>query len=146
MEMFCKGEETMRLRLKISFGIGAAALGLSGCAHDAYGPHGYDPTFGDYAYEGSDWRSAGGPSRGSLRGPGVEMLDPWLIGTQEGREIVTLGFRDAGDGFVDEDTAHRANIWFRRYADTNRDLCLTDPEIRVALVQASRVQGWNRGS
>ena len=39
---------------------------------------------------------------------------------------------------ISEATADRANIWFRRYADTNRDLVLTDPEIRIALVTASR--------
>jgi hypothetical protein len=51
--------------------------------------------------------------------------------------VVTLGFREAGEGFVSEDVAHRANIWFRRYADEDRDMRITDPEIRTALVQAA---------
>ena len=77
------------------------------------------------------------PYRGDLRGPGLEILDPWLRETREGRAIVTLGFSDAAEGFVSEDTAHRANIWFRRYADENCDMRITDPEIRTALVAAA---------
>ena len=56
---------------------------------------------------------------------------------REGVTIVSLGFRDAAEGEVSEDVAHRANIWFRRYADSNRDMRITDEEIRVALVQAA---------
>jgi hypothetical protein len=74
---------------------------------------------------------------GPLHGPGLELLDPWLKDTPEGRAIVTLGFRDAARGFVDEDVAHRANIWFRRYADGDGDMRVTDPEIRTALVAAA---------
>lgn len=114
--------------------VAAAALGAGGCAYDAYGPGPY----GDYAYGGSEW---GGPRRGfegPLRGPGLTVLDPWLAETREGHEIVRTGFRDAGHGFLDEETAHRINIWFRFYADTDRDRRLTDEEIRIALVQASR--------
>ena len=77
------------------------------------------------------------PIDGALSGPGVEILDDWLKETAEGRAIVTLGFRDAGHGAVSEDVAHRANIWFRRYADRDRDMIITDPEIRTALVAAA---------
>ena len=48
-----------------------------------------------------------------------------------------MGFMAAAEGFVSEDTAHRANIWFRRYADQDRDMRITDPEIRTALVVAA---------
>ncbi|MGZ8997335.1 MAG: hypothetical protein ACXW2T_00620, partial [Allosphingosinicella sp.] len=72
-----------------------------------------------------------------LNGPGIEILDRWLSETVEGRAIVTLGFRDAARGFVSEDVAHRANIWFRHYADDNRDMKITDPEICTALVTAA---------
>jgi hypothetical protein len=51
--------------------------------------------------------------------------------------VVTLGFRDAAGGVVSEDVAHRANIWFRCYADRDRDMIVTDPEIRTALVAAA---------
>ena len=55
----------------------------------------------------------------------------------EGRAVVTLGFSEAANGLVSEDVAHRANIWFRRYADENCDMRVTDPEIRTALVTAT---------
>lgn len=100
-----------------------AALGASGCASD-------------YAYRGDEWATRR-PYAGELRGPGVDILDPWLIETPEGRAVVTLGFRDAGNGFVSEDVAHRANIWFRRYADHDCDMRVTDVEIRTALVAAA---------
>ena len=103
---------------------------LAACAHY--------PEGGSYAYDGSEWDGAyRGPHAGELEGPGVEILDRWLSETAEGRAVVTLGFQDAANGFVSEDVAHRANIWFRRYADENCDMTITDPEIRTALVTAA---------
>jgi hypothetical protein len=101
-----------------------ALAALSACTTAGYGP----------VYGGSEWGGRAEPHVGELRGPGVAILDDWLKDTAEGRAIVTLGFQDAADGEVDEDVAHRANIWFRRYADENRDMVITDPEIRTALV------------
>lgn len=110
--------------------LGAMALGA--CAHDPwYGRH------GERAYDGEHWRGTRMPYEGELTGPGLAILDPWLLETREGRAIVTMGFMDAAEGFVSEDTAHRVNIWFRRYADENRDMRITDPEIRIALVAAA---------
>jgi hypothetical protein len=102
----------------------------------------YDPLegrFGDYSYEGRDfadpdWRDL--PD--AFRGPGAELLDPWLSRTREGEEILVRRFGVRPGGFLDADTAEKANLWFRRYADTNGDLLLTDEEIRMALVQTSR--------
>lgn len=113
------------------FALAAASVGLgaAGCATD----HSY---YGDYAYVGSEHVERR-PYPGDLDGPGVGLLDPWLAQTVEGRAIVTLGFRDAARGFVSEEVAHRANIWFRRYADHDRDMTITDPEIRTALVAAA---------
>ena len=91
----------------------------------------------DYAYDGSEWRGYREPYAGELRGPGVAQLDPWLRETAEGRAVVTLGFRDSAEGFVSEASADRANIWFRRYADENCDMKITDAEIRTALVTAT---------
>lgn len=105
--------------------LGGAALLASGCAYN------------DYAYGGSEWGGARQAYTGPLRGDGVETLDRWLANTREGRMIVTLGFGDAAEGEVSEDVAHRANIWFRRYADSNRDMRITDDEIRIALVAAA---------
>ena len=105
--------------------LGIAALATGGCAYDM-----------ERAYAGAAWDGAR-PEVEDLRGPGVAILDRWLAETREGRAIVTLGFRDAATGEVSEDVAHRANIWFRRYADSNRDMRITDEEIRIALVAAA---------
>jgi len=110
-------------------------LALSACT-TGYGHHRGDPHYG-----GSEWRglhpSAPRPHLGELSGPGVEILDEWLRETDEGKAILSLGWRDARRGEISEDIAHRANIWFRRYADRDRDMVLTDPEIRIALVAAA---------
>jgi hypothetical protein len=136
--------------------MGLAASGLSACAwgyNGYYGP-GYSYPYGyqtgyNYGYgsgpvyQGSQWTSAPAPQAarqpytGELSGPGVAQLDEWLRDTTEGRAIVTLGFRDAVHGVISEDVANRANIWFRHYADYNRDMTITDEEIRVALVAAA---------
>jgi hypothetical protein len=86
------------------------------------------------AYDRSSWGD------GSMRvaGPGARILDPWLALTSEGRDILARGFRAGPDGQVSEEMADRANVWFRRYADNDRDLQLTDEEIRLALAHASR--------
>ena len=123
-----------------------SVLGLAACTWGDDGYWGYgDPfvaysgdPYGGYAYRGEQWTGeTRRPYEGELRGPGVEILDDWLKETREGQAVVTLGFRDAGAGFVSEDVAHRANIWFRRYADHDRDMVITDPEIRTALVAAA---------
>jgi len=106
-------------------------LGLSACA-----------SYGGYAYHGREWAPGEHPRspqpyQGELGGPGLDILDEWLRETEEGRAVVSLGWREARHGHVSEDTAHRANIWFRRYADSNRDMTITDPEIRAALVAAA---------
>ena len=113
---------------------GAAALAAGGCVSDGY--YGSGP-YGDYAYDGGDWAGERRPYEGALRGPGVPLLDPWLVETEEGRAIVTIGFYDSAEGYVSEEIAHRANIWFRRYADHDGDMRITDPEIRTALVAAA---------
>ena len=122
-------------RAILSLIVGLTALGLPACAYNDHRTRGYDR----YSYDGDAWRGRHpGPYRGELRGPGVDILDPWLLETPEGRAIVTVGFRDAVRGRISEDVAHRANIWFRRYADTDRDMRVTDREIRLALIYASR--------
>jgi hypothetical protein len=111
-----------------------AVLGAAGCTYDG----GYSRAGpGGYAYGGGEWDGPRRAYEGDLEGPGLGVLDPWLKETPEGRAIVTLGFREAARGHVTEDVAHRANIWFRRYADQNRDMRITDPEIRTALVAAA---------
>ncbi|MGF1550579.1 MAG: hypothetical protein ACFBQW_08660 [Sphingomonadaceae bacterium] len=104
------------------------AAGLAGCTsyYDDYGyDYGHEERYGDYRGD-DDYRDyAGGIWVGER--PGA--LDPWLSETEEGREIVARRF---GEGLSREER-RRANIWFRRYADSDDDLRLTDAEIRVAL-------------
>ena len=124
----------MRQRAFLSLIVGTAALAAAACTYDGRPHHG---RHGGYAYAGGEWDGPRGAYAGDLDGPGVSMLDPWLRETREGRAIVTLGFRDAARGYISDDVAHRANIWFRRYADHDRDMRITDPEIRTALVAAA---------
>jgi hypothetical protein len=124
----------MAKRAFLSLATALAAIGAGGCTYDG----GYGRTGpGGYAYGGGEWDGPRQAYAGDLHGPGLHLLDPWLKETAEGRAIVTLGFRDAARGFVSEDVAHRANIWFRRYADHDGDMRITDPEIRTALVAAA---------
>ena len=112
----------------------AAALAISGCAsrNDDYGLGNGD----DYAYAGTEYDRLGNDC-GTFTGSGGDMLDPWLACTGEGEDLVRVMF-SGRDGRIDEATADRANIWFRRHADTDRDMRLTDPEIKAALVNHIR--------
>ena len=123
----------MRRQARTILTAGLAALAASACYE---GPAGEIPP-GAQVYHGTEWAGARRPWQGDLQGPGVDILDPWLRETAEGRAVVTLGFTTAAEGFISEDVAHRANIWFRRYADHDCDLRITDPEIRTALVAAA---------
>jgi len=124
----------MRQRLLLILLTSLAGVAAAACSYDPYHGRPESHDAGRYAYSGGEWAGRRDAYQGDLHGPGLAILDPWLIETREGRAIVTLGFRDARRGFVGEDVAHRANIWFRRYADTDRDMRITDPEIRSALV------------
>ena len=124
----------------------ALALGVSACAYyDDYGS-GYGPPggalYGDYMYAGAAYDRAAW-DEGSMRldGPGAPILDPWLALTSEGRDILALGFNAGENGTISEEMAGRANVWFRRYADRDRDMRLTDEEIRLALAHAARNGG-----
>ena len=118
----------------------AAALGMAACAtyYDDRGGYGHGD--GRYAYSGSDYDRLGNDC-GFFGGSGGDRLDPWLACTEEGQSIVRRGFDKGQDRRVSARTAERANIWFRRHADTNRDMRLTDPEVRAALVNAERFAG-----
>jgi hypothetical protein len=120
-----------------------AALGISACTtyYDDYGRRGDPGGRGGYDYVGRDYDRPGNDC-GFFRGSGGDRLDPWLACTEEGRGIVRRGFDRDGDRRIGAETATRANIWFRRHADTDRDLRLTDPEVRAALVNGER---WGRG-
>jgi hypothetical protein len=159
----------MRRRIATAILLGVTAIGLAGCDYmDPNGynrpngyerPYGYENgygygqgmRFGDYVYDGRDYASGysgysgryGSGQQSYLRGAGVGSLDPWLASTPEGQGIVTARF-GGRDGMIGYEAAQSANVWFRRYADSNRDMRLTDEEIRVALVEASRDTGYRR--
>ena len=124
---------TKRTILMLAAGLAAP---LAGC----YDPEAHVATVppDQMVYQGGEWDTPREVYAGELTGPGVALLDPWLRETREGRAVVTLGFGEAASGFVSEDVAHRVNIWFRRYADQNCDMVITDPEIRTALVTATQ--------
>lgn len=115
-----------------------AALGMAACA--TYYDDGYGGGGGRYAYAGGEYDRLGNGC-GFFGGSGGDTLDPWLACTAEGQGIVRRGFDGDDDRRLSARTATRANIWFRRHADTNRDMRLTDPEVRAALVNAERFAG-----
>ena len=116
-----------------------AVLSMTACStyYDEYGSRG---GYGGYDYVGRDYDRIGNDCR-FFRGSGGDMLDPWLACTREGQEFVRGRFDTDEDRRIGRRGADRANIWFRRHADTNRDMRLTDAEIRAALVNAARYQG-----
>ena len=123
---------------KSSVALLAAAAALAGCAtyDDDYG-HGRRS---DYRYAGSDYDRLGNDC-GTFRGSGGHLLDPWLACTGEGEDLVRARFDRGHNGSISRKTADRANIWFRRHADTDRNMRLTDPEIKAALVTHVRHAG-----
>lgn len=94
--------------------------------------------FGDYVYVGRVYGAHDGYGGGY---GGMERLDPWLERTEQGREIARMGYggEDYGrGGYGARNNPEGTNMWFRRYADTDRDMRLTDQEIDRALDAASR--------
>jgi hypothetical protein len=120
----------------------ASALGMAACAtyYDDGGRGGYGRSYGGYAYDGRDFDRPGNDC-GFFGSSGGDRLDPWLACTPEGQGIVRSGFDGDDDRRLSARTAERANIWFRRHADSNRDMRLTDGEVRAALVNAERYSG-----
>ena len=112
-----------------------AALGVAAC-ETYYGRDGA-ARYGDYSYFGHAYDRIGNDC-GFFEGGGAALLDPWLACTPEGHQVVRHGFDAGQNRRISEETADRANIWFRRHADTNRDMRLTDPEVRIALANAGR--------
>ena len=127
--------------------IGAAAL-TTGCAHDGY----YDRGYGS-GYYANDYRGGNGyhgrhryadrlPN--PFRGRGADKLDPWLSETREGQQFVLDHYALGPDGEISDAEADSANVFFRRWADTDRDYRLTDAEIRTALVHTRNRYGLRR--
>lgn len=113
-----------------------AAVGVSACSiYDDYALAS-SARFGGYGYAGQAYAGASAPA--AFTGDGADRLDPWLTATPEGRRLVSTRFDARRDGRIGAETAEIANGWFRRHADADRDMRLTDAEIRVALAQAGQ--------
>ncbi|PSJ37285.1 hypothetical protein [Allosphingosinicella deserti] len=114
------------------------AAAVAGAACTTYDDYGSRPVgYGDYAYVGRDYQRLGNDC-GFFEGEGGSALDPWLACTEEGRRLVRDRYDDDQDRRVTLATADEANIWFRRHADTDRDMQLTDGEVKAALVNHVR--------
>ncbi len=85
-------------------------------------------------YVGDDFEG----DQASIGGDGAEWLDPWLSGTVPGQHLVQTRFDRNFNGRIGIDRAGEANRWFRRFADRNGDLRLTDREISWGLVTIDR--------
>ena len=114
----------------------AAALGAAACA-TYYDDYGSGRSYGNYRYAGGDYDRLGNDC-GFFQGSGGALLDPWLACTREGQELVRYRYDSDEDRRIGNDKADEANVWFRRHSDTNRDMRLTDAEIRAGLVNAAR--------
>lgn len=106
-------------------------LALGGCAYDR----------ADGGGEGLPYYSGGSYGPNGVGGTGARALDPWLAGSSEGRALILARFDRNRNGEIGEDRAEEANRWFRRFADTNRDLRLTDREIKRGLERVGRELG-----
>jgi len=95
--------------------------------------------FQDRAPDGTYAVYAGGRyGEYGVGGDGARRLDPWLNGTQPGQRLI-LGFFDHNyNGRIGIDRAGEANRWFRRFADRDHDLRITDGEINRGLVALDR--------
>lgn len=111
----------------------------------------YDEGFDDRGYDRNDrtpdWNYRNGESEGKgayydggrygprgTGGIGVNRLDPWLSDTPVGGRFVRLMAGRERDGRIHAATVRRANTWFRRYADADRNLRPSDAEITTALM------------
>lgn len=132
-----------------------AFAGLAFAAPASAQTRGADDGFDDRGYDrhdrSPDWNYRRGESEGrgayydggrygpaGIRATADDGLDPWLSDTAEVRELVFRRYAKSGHGRVKPNAAIRANDWFRRYADTDRNLRLTDAEIRIALVRVEK--------
>ncbi len=124
----------------------ASCLLAAGCAYNGYyDDYGYERDgYYDRDYNGGDgYRGDGDYGRRSpsdFRFHSRDDLDPWLNDTEWGRRFVRDNFRVRRNAMSRRE-AIRANISFRRWADTDHDYRLTDDEVRTALVHIANDYG-----
>jgi hypothetical protein len=118
-----------------------AAVGVSACAvYDdfaygrAYGYHGH--RYGDYRYQAATIRAGAAlPTRS--RAAALPCSTRGWPRRAKARRSSAPASTTAAPGHLGAQSAHRANAWFRRLADQDGDLRLTDQEIRTALLRAA---------
>jgi len=103
---------------------------VAGCA--TYDDRGYGGSDGYPSYQGGQYGGTG------VGGTGARDLDPWLGGSRAGQALVLARFDRNDNGEIGSDRAREANAWFRRYADRDHDLRLTDREIDAGLQRVAR--------
>lgn len=111
----------------------AALLAIAGCAGDGQVRSASSVrSFGEYRYVGEQF---GGPIplQQSFGGLGGDRLDPWLVYTAAGRQILYFRGSVGTYNVISSSQAATVNRWFRETADANKDRELTDEEIREAL-------------
>lgn len=115
--------------------IGALFSMVAACATAGKPGHGYH----DRAPDGSYPVYAGGHfGEYGVGGDGARHLDPWLNGTQPGQRLILAFFDRNYNGRIGVDRAGEANRWFRRFADRDHDLRVTDDEINRGLIALDR--------
>jgi hypothetical protein len=146
------GGDLMRNSVKILSGLLATALLVSACAEKGYhgnsaGSHARDGYYDQNYRGGNGYRGNHGYGErhgNHYRGDGSRTLDPWLAETREGQQFLRDHYNVSRRGEISERDARGANEFFRRWADTDRNLRLTDPEVRTALVHVRNRYGYRR--
>jgi hypothetical protein len=121
------------MRIKhLWFCLSGAFLSLvGGCATPGWQGQDFNYRYADGSYpvySGGDYGAYG------VGGDGAKRLDPWLNGTQPGQRLVLAFFDHNENGRIGIDRAGEANRWFRRFADRDHDLRVTDSEINRGLI------------
>lgn len=123
----------MRIRHLWTIVVGALFSMVAACTTPGSSTFHDRPADGSYAvYAGGRYGEYG------VGGDGAKHLDPWLNGTQPGQRLILAFFDRNYNGRIGIDRAGEANRWFRRFADRDHDLRVTDDEINRGLVALDR--------
>ena len=125
----------MRIRQILVVLTGAIFSLVGGCTTPGWQGQDFDYRYADGSYPvyvGGSYGEYG------VGGDGAKRLDPWLNGTQPGQRLVLAFFDRNYNGRIGIDRAGEANRWFRRFADRDHDLRVSDAEINRGLVALDR--------
>jgi len=125
----------MRMRQIFTVLAGALFSLVGACTTPGWQGHDVDYRYADGSYP---VYSGGSYGEYGVGGDGARHLDPWLSGTQPGQRLVLAYFDRNYNGRIGMDRAGEANRWFRRFADRDHDLRVSDDEINRGLVALDR--------